>query len=432
MLLLAQAIAVPLLVSLIMALSICSMPSMALRSRNNLLRLCPSLISRALSTPPTSSPERPQLNQITLEEEEANLFRMVRAFCADKKLKVVVRVAGGWVRDKLLQRGNKYDIDLCVDKMTGKEFSRDWIAWIKQHYPNYTTGLTVLQANADKSKHLETVCAKIGNLSVDIVNLRTEVYTSSSRIPRIAFGTPKQDAERRDLTINSLYYNLMTESVEDFTGKGLSDLREGILRTPLDAVTTLKDDPLRALRIIRFAAVLGYDVAPETLEACGSKTIHDLLMRKVSGERIIRELRLCFSASAVAKATSLLYGTGIFQQVFNAPDKLVAEPTSLPTANEWMKRHFHSSRVAVTLFASLPLPSEFPWMQKALDEIANFDFGGMHRAYSLALLTHIPSEYVCRVKALNPNRKPVRLLDTWLRVRSNYSNFSSNDYLRTC
>lgn len=63
-------------------------------------------------------------------------------------------------------------------------------------------------------------------------------------------GTPLEDAERRDLTINSMFYNIQEEKIEDFTGKGLDDLRASIARTPLDPYKTFTDDPLRILRTI--------------------------------------------------------------------------------------------------------------------------------------------------------------------------------------
>ena len=67
-------------------------------------------------------------------------------------------------------------------------------------------------------------------------------------------GTPEQDAYRRDLTINSLFYNINTATVEDFTGRGVSDLQLCIIRTPLEPQATFIDDPLRILRAVRFAA----------------------------------------------------------------------------------------------------------------------------------------------------------------------------------
>jgi tRNA nucleotidyltransferase (CCA-adding enzyme) len=115
---------------------------------------------------------------------------------------------------------------------------------------------------------LETATARFMGLELDFVNLRSEEYTESSRIPdSMKFGTPKEDAERRDLTINSLFYNLHTEVVEDCTGMGIEDIRNGIIRTPLDPMKTFIDDPLRVLRAVRFAARLDFKITLEVKNA---------------------------------------------------------------------------------------------------------------------------------------------------------------------
>jgi tRNA nucleotidyltransferase (CCA-adding enzyme) len=88
---------------------------------------------------------------------------------------------------------------------------------------------------------------------IDLVNLRSEEYAADSRVPVIEIGTPEQDAMRRDLTVNALFYNINTGQIEDLTGKGISDLQARICRTPLDPLQTFMDDPLRVLRAVRFA-----------------------------------------------------------------------------------------------------------------------------------------------------------------------------------
>ena len=108
----------------------------------------------------------------------------------------------------------------------------------------------MIAANPDQSKHLETATLRVDGISIDLVNLRSETYTQDSRIPEMVMGTPLQDAERRDFTINSLFYNINQRSVEDFTGKGLQDLRDGIIRTPLDPETTFLDGVTSLLAIL--------------------------------------------------------------------------------------------------------------------------------------------------------------------------------------
>jgi tRNA nucleotidyltransferase (CCA-adding enzyme) len=92
----------------------------------------------------------------------------------------------------------------------------------------------VIKANSDKSKHLETATIKIDDVAVDLVNLRSETYTETSRVPIVQMGTPSQDAHRRDLTINSLFFNVNENKIEDWTGLGLKDIQDKMIRTPLD------------------------------------------------------------------------------------------------------------------------------------------------------------------------------------------------------
>lgn len=157
---------------------------------------------------------------------------------------------------------------------------------------------------------------------MDIVNLRTEAYTQNSRVPQIQIGTPLEDALRRDLTINALYYNLHTRQVEDFTSRGLQDLQAGIVRTPLPALVTLKDDPLRAFRVVRFACRFGFRVVSEAAQACRNSEVHVSLATKVSRERSSEELQLMFRSPAAARAVTLLYSYGLLQCLLRIPDAL--------------------------------------------------------------------------------------------------------------
>lgn len=112
----------------------------------------------------------------------------------------------------------------------------------KQHVQGLPkSGMGVIQANPDQSKHLETATLRLCGLPIDLVHLRSETYTKESRIPTIEVGTPEEDARRRDFTVNSLFYNINLQKVEDFTSMGLDDLKSGVIRTPLDAQVTFLD-----------------------------------------------------------------------------------------------------------------------------------------------------------------------------------------------
>lgn len=146
-----------------------------------------------------------------------------------------------------------------------------------------------IKKNPEKSKQLETTTVKIFGRDVDFVNLRKEVYSEDSRNPVMEFGTPEEDAERRDATINALFYNIHTGLVEDFTG-GLNDLKAKRITTPMDPEKTFKDDPLRVLRLIRFSSRLGFEIDPHVEQWMGDPTVAENLKLKISRERVGTEL----------------------------------------------------------------------------------------------------------------------------------------------
>ena len=80
--------------------------------------------------------------------------------------------------------------------------------------------------------------------------------------------------------------------MEDYSGRGVADLKLGIIRTPLPALTTLQDDPLRVLRAVRFACRFQFDVSDDLLVAGADPTVHEALGAKVSRERVYAELEL--------------------------------------------------------------------------------------------------------------------------------------------
>lgn len=95
------------------------------------------------------------------------------------------------------------------------------------------------------------------------MNLRKETYCQDSRNPQVEFGTAQEDALRRDATVNALFYNIHNRVIEDFT-TGLSDMAAKLIRTPLEPLQTFTDDPLRVLRLVRFASRLGFAIDPKT------------------------------------------------------------------------------------------------------------------------------------------------------------------------
>ncbi|RHZ24705.1 hypothetical protein DYB31_005634 [Aphanomyces astaci] len=257
---------------------------------------------------------------IDLTADEEKLFDFLLDVEKQNNCGLTLRVAGGWVRDKLLGRASD-DIDIVLDNMTGVAFAELVNSYETQHgHKTHAVGVIKVssafsnrshdshKANPDQSKHLETATMQLGSGWVDFVNLRAETYADDEahRIPSMVctapspfvfislrhqeFGTPLEDAQRRDFTINSLFYNLATKSVEDFTGQGLPDLQHGVIRTPLDPTITFLDDPLRVLRAIRFASRFRFPLADDLVAALEHRAIREALVKKVSRERVGKEL----------------------------------------------------------------------------------------------------------------------------------------------
>jgi tRNA nucleotidyltransferase (CCA-adding enzyme) len=235
---------------------------------------------------------------IELTQREAQLrdllLDVARYIDESKEIKerLELRFAGGWVRDKLLGI-QSHDIDTAINAMTGysfslkiKEYLRDPANLQKHALLGKDVGnLHKIAANPEKSKHLETVTTKILGFDLDFVNLRKETYSEDSRNPQMEFGNAQEDALRRDATVNALFYNLHSNKVEDFAG-GLSDLQSKLIRTPLHPYQTFMDDPLRVLRLIRFASRLGFKIDAESEECMKDPSIQNGLKLKISRERI--------------------------------------------------------------------------------------------------------------------------------------------------
>lgn len=201
--------------------------------------------------------------KITITDpNEQSLFKMLKEYVKDKG--VVLRVAGGWVRDKILGKEND-DIDFTVANiagkgMSGKLFSDELCAYINGRGVDSGWACENNPNASLQTQGLETATLTISVLSepkksfeLDFVGFRSEVYSDSSRVPVVSTGTILEDTKRRDFTINALYYNINTGKIEDYIG-GVRDIHRRIIRTPINATKSFNDDPLRILRALRFHA----------------------------------------------------------------------------------------------------------------------------------------------------------------------------------
>lgn len=263
-------------------------------------------------------------DQIELDHTETKIRDLLMEYCNhyNKSIEntadhMTLRITGGWVRDKLLGDVS-HDLDIAVNFMSGEEFVTRLTEFLQQFHPDLSlSAIHTIKKNPEKSKHLETCTTKIYGLDIDFVNLRSEKYSVDSRIPIIECGTAEEDALRRDATLNALFYNLNQQKIEDFTKRGLDDLKNGILRTPLKPLQTFLDDPLRVLRLIRFASRFNFVIEEETLAAMKDSEIKSSLLHKISRERVGVELDKILTSENPEYGLRLLNFVGISDTVFN-------------------------------------------------------------------------------------------------------------------
>ena len=128
------------------------------------------------------------------------------------------------------------------------------------------------------------------------------------------FGTPEEDARRRDFTVNALCYNIADFSIIDYVG-GLEDLRKGIIRTIGDPAVRFVEDPVRMLRAIRFAALLGFEIEAENWRSLVELSSH---CANAAPPRLYEEMLKLLLSGEGERCYQLLRRSGVFAALFPA------------------------------------------------------------------------------------------------------------------
>jgi poly(A) polymerase len=208
-------------------------------------------------------------------------------------------LVGGPVRDALLGRDSP-DLDFTTDARP-EETIRLLRGWADTHW--------------DIGKAFGTIGARKGDHVVEVTTYRADVYRQDSRKPEVAFGdTLEADLLRRDFTVNAMALELPDLSFVDPYG-GLADLAARTLRTPGAPEVSFGDDPLRMMRAARFAAQLGFTVAPEAVAAMTDMADRISI---VSAERVrveLEKLLLAPDPRDVSRGLELLVSTGLAERV---------------------------------------------------------------------------------------------------------------------
>jgi poly(A) polymerase len=197
-------------------------------------------------------------------------------------------LVGGAVRDEILGLSNK-DLDYVFvfedldENQTAEECFNEMYQNIQERGEIF---LSTPSCYTIRYKDRETKEVK------DVVMARKEIgYVPGTRTPIVKPGTLYDDLERRDATLNALAKDDDGTIIDYFNG--LTHLKYGILRTPLDPIKTFDDDPLRVIRFIRFSITKGFTI-PDDIDRVIQKYDYDNKMGVVSTERIREELLKCF------------------------------------------------------------------------------------------------------------------------------------------
>lgn len=226
------------------------------------------------------------------------VFKVTSQICETENLKAYV--VGGYVRDLLLERPSK-DIDIVV-LGSGMELAEK-------------VAKTLRVKKVSLFKNFGTAHFIYKDLDIEFVGARKESYSHDSRKPAVENGTLQDDQERRDFTINALAIALHPDEfgqlIDPFNG--VEDLKQEIIRTPLEPAKTYSDDPLRMMRAIRFASQLNFKIERKSLESI-LQNAHRLEI--ISKERIMDEFNKIILSDVPSRGFNLLYSTKLLHQFF--------------------------------------------------------------------------------------------------------------------
>ena len=257
---------------------------------------------------------------------DQNIFHRISEAADDLQLECYV--VGGYVRDLFLERPSN-DIDVVVVGSGIKVADR-----LKQ--------LLGRKAHLSVFKRFGTAQVKYRDIEIEFVGARRESYSHDSRKPIVEDGTLEDDQCRRDFTINALAVCLNRERfgqlIDPFDG--ITDMEDGIIRTPLDPDVTFSDDPLRMMRCVRFATQLHFFIEDETFEALVRNADR---LKIVSGERIVDELHKIMMTRTPSKGFVDLHRTGLLPLIM--PELCAMDMVETRNGKAHKNNFYHSLEV---------------------------------------------------------------------------------------
>jgi len=317
---------------------------------------------------------------------------------AQKNFQVVV--AGGAVRDAILNKKPK-DIDLATSAKT-KELLKI-LPFAKGEFAKY--GVVFIPLKKTKK-------------TLEVTSFRKDSNYKDGRRPNsIFYSSMKEDASRRDFTINALFYDPQQEKLIDFTG-GLKDLKNKTLRAVGLAKQRFKEDHLRVLRALRLTHQLDFQIEDQTKKAI---IFFSEKIKTIPKERILNELVQMFSAGRIGSAVQILKEHHVFPFVFPALESLIKKQ-QLKNHYDFWNNNFSFYEDQAFCWTILALPffySDTKAFQKFLKSLL---IGNSQIKKSLSYLKAVQTlttdknSFTERLKALDGQKKQVfKLCFFWLK-----------------
>lgn len=197
--------------------------------------------------------------------------------------------AGGYVRDMILSPGSSGDIDIATNATP-------------------ETVASLFEQVIGVGEHFGVMIVVIDGIPFEVATFRSDIGSSDGRHPgSVVFVDAKHDAQRRDFTINGMFYDPISEQLFDYVG-GRADLEKKVIRAIGNPMLRFEEDYLRVLRAIRFSARFGFPIEPATWNALREKASG---ISHVSAERILQECEKMLMGPYPHSAVSLLNESGL-------------------------------------------------------------------------------------------------------------------------
>ena len=260
------------------------------------------------------------MKNILLEETQEDIvLKFLQDIIRGTEWENKVWLAGGAVRDEIMGKKPK-DLDFTVlgSLDSGIKFS----TWLAHKLGNFKEGSNPVVYERFGTAKLSTNFNKfkLPNIELEFVAPRKEEYEPGSRKPIVSAGTIEDDAKRRDLTINSLLKNISNGKVFDVTGRGISDIKKGIVKTTTDPNIIFREDPLRMLRAIRFTVKYGFEMEEDVFNGI-KKDAQSI--ETISAERIADELNKILVSPNPKKGIELMASTGLLHYTIPELEKTI-------------------------------------------------------------------------------------------------------------